>query len=153
MKTIKGDLIKLAKDGEFDAIIHQCNCFCTMNSGIAKAIRENFPAAYVADKATISGDKDKLGTLSVVMVHVADNKSLWIVNAYGQHRYGRDKRHTDYDALRSCFKLVKEEFSGMKMGLPLIGCGTGGGTWDVVEKIIQEELGDEDITLVVLEEI
>ena len=39
MKTIKGDLIKLAQDGEFDVIVHGCNCMCTMSAGIAKQIK------------------------------------------------------------------------------------------------------------------
>ena len=49
MKTIKGDLIKLAKEGNFDLIIHGCNCFCTMEAGFDKAIRAEFPEAYEAD--------------------------------------------------------------------------------------------------------
>ena len=39
MKIIKGDLIKLALQGEFDVIVHGCNCFCTMGAGIAKSIK------------------------------------------------------------------------------------------------------------------
>ena len=45
MKIIEGDLIQLALDGEFDLIIHGCNCFCSMGAGIAKSIREIFPEA------------------------------------------------------------------------------------------------------------
>jgi len=33
MKTIQGNLIHLAQDGEFDLIVHGCNCFCTMGAG------------------------------------------------------------------------------------------------------------------------
>ena len=35
MKIIKGNLISLALAGEFEVIIHGCNCFCTMGAGIA----------------------------------------------------------------------------------------------------------------------
>ena len=38
MKTITGDLIKLAQDGVFDVIIHGCNCQNTMGAGIAKTV-------------------------------------------------------------------------------------------------------------------
>ena len=44
MNTIKGDLIDLAIEGKFDLIVHGCNCFNTMGKGIAKSIRQNFPA-------------------------------------------------------------------------------------------------------------
>ena len=64
MKTIQGDLIKLAVAGEFDVIVHGCNCFCTMGAGIAKTIKQKFPTAYQADLATIKGDKTKLGAVS-----------------------------------------------------------------------------------------
>ena len=52
MKKIKGDLIALAIQGEFDLIIHGCNCFCTMGAGISKTIKSKFPNAYLADKET-----------------------------------------------------------------------------------------------------
>ena len=35
MNIVKGDLIKSAKEGQFDVIIHGCNCFNTMGAGIA----------------------------------------------------------------------------------------------------------------------
>lgn len=41
-KEIKGDLIKLALEGEFDVIAHGCNCFCTMGAGIAVAMKNTF---------------------------------------------------------------------------------------------------------------
>ena len=33
MKTIQGNLIHLAQNGEFDLIGLDCNCFCTMGAG------------------------------------------------------------------------------------------------------------------------
>ena len=64
MKTVKGDLIKLALDKRFDVIIHGCNCMCEMGAGIAKVIRSRFPEAYEADLKTEKGSRDKLGTIS-----------------------------------------------------------------------------------------
>ena len=52
MQTRSGDLIALAKAGEFDVIVHGCNCQCAMDAGIAKQIKAEFPAAYAADCAT-----------------------------------------------------------------------------------------------------
>ena len=49
MKQRTGDLIDLAADGEFDVIVHGCNCECIMGGGIAKQIKMSFPPAYKAD--------------------------------------------------------------------------------------------------------
>ena len=62
MDVIRGNLITLAKQGEFDIVAHGCNCFCTMGAGIAKSIKQSFPEAYAADSCTKKGDKRKLGT-------------------------------------------------------------------------------------------
>ncbi len=144
MKTIKGDLIKLAKNGEFDVIIHGCNCFCTMGAGIAKAIKENFPEAYEVDKATKKGDPLKLGTISTTY----KTKTV-IVNAYTQFNWGRGKQ-VDYDAVRSAMLEVKKRFSGNRIGYPKIGAGLAGGDWSVISGIIDEVLDGEDHTLVEL---
>lgn len=50
LNIINDDLIDLAKNGNFDVIIHGCNCFCTMCAGIAKVIKQEFPEAYLPDQ-------------------------------------------------------------------------------------------------------
>ena len=35
MKVVKGNIFDLAEQGEFDVVVHGCNCFCTMGKGIA----------------------------------------------------------------------------------------------------------------------
>ncbi len=62
MNVVHGDLIKLALTGEFDVIIHGCNCQCEMGAGIAKAIKSTFPEAYQADLETEEGSRDKFRT-------------------------------------------------------------------------------------------
>ena len=146
MKTIKGDLIALAKTGEFDVIAHGCNCFCNMGAGIAKSIKAAFPLVALDDSNTIKGDNLKLGTIRSVGV-TRKTSQFVVVNAYTQYRYGRGL-HADYEAIRSCMKYLKEQYSGKRIGLPLIGCGLAGGDWNIVSKIIEEELGDEDVTIV-----
>lgn len=86
MKTIRGDLINLAKNGEFDVIVHGCNCFCTMGAGIALRIKEEFPHAFRIDCTTKKGDRVKLGNISCIPIHIR-NKPLWIVNGYTQYHY------------------------------------------------------------------
>jgi O-acetyl-ADP-ribose deacetylase (regulator of RNase III) len=148
MKVIKGDLIKMALRGEFDVIVHGCNCQCVMGGGIARTIRKTFPEAYEADCELGKSASDRLGHLSQATVAVQNAKKLLtIVNAYTQFSFGLGVQ-VDYDAIRSCFKEIKTKFSGKKIGYPKIGAGLGGGDWERISKIIDEELAGENHTLV-----
>ena len=147
MKVVSGDLIQLAEDGEFDFIVHGCNCFCTMGAGIAKGIKAAFPAAYAADLVTRRGDRAKLGTCSVAEVERYVGP-LIVVNAYTQFDYRGSGPKVDYDAVRSCFRWIKQQHSGKRIGLPKIGAGLAGGDWERIARIIEEELAGEDVTLV-----
>ena len=152
MKTIKGDLIKLALSGEFDVIVHGCNCFCNMGAGIAKQIRKHFPEAYRIDCQTKRGDKNKLGTISAGLCtfeieYSGITKTIGVLNAYTQYRYGSGL-HADYDAIQKCMRKIKRDFSGFKIGMPKIGAGLAGGDWETIKVIISEELADEDVTIV-----
>lgn len=146
IKYVDGDLLKLAEEGHFDVIAHGCNCFCTMGAGIAPQIKAKYPDAYTADCATVSGDINKLGTISY-----AEMPNITVVNIYSQYdTKGRrqGKIDLDYNALRSGIKLMKERYSGKRFGLPLIGAGLAGGDWNIIEKIIEEEMRGEYVTIV-----
>ncbi len=71
-----------------------------------------------------------------------------VINAYTQYSFGLDKRHTDYDALRSAFKLVAKDFAGQRIGYPKIGAFRGGGDWEIISQIIDCELAGQNHTLV-----
>jgi len=68
IKYITANLIELALKGEFDVVIHGCNCMCIMGKGMAKQIAIAFPEACKADKETKSGDVYKLGTYSFAYI-------------------------------------------------------------------------------------
>lgn len=147
MKEIEGDIIKLGIEGEFDLIVHGCNCFCTMGAGIAKGIKTSFPEAYKADKQTGKGDKKKLGSISYAEIS-NQNHGVIVVNAYTQYNYKGRGTKTDYAAIKSCFKEIKKKFPGRKIGFPKIGAGLGGGDWEIISEIIESELAGEDYTLI-----
>jgi len=149
MKTVKGNLINLAKDGEFDVIVHGCNCFCTMGAGIAKSIKENFPEAYLIDRKSEYGARSKLGNGTYVNIKLFNHK-LTIVNGYTQYNYKGKKPLVDYNAVRHVFKIVKTKFGGKRIGYPKIGAGLAGGDWNIIKNIIDEELSGENHTLVEL---
>lgn len=138
LKYKVGDLCDALADGEVDAIGHQANCFNTMNSGVAKAIRVRFPQAYEADCETVKGDRSKLGDCTVAI-----GGSGLIYNLYGQYNYGYDaKGYTDYTALQSALIEMRDDLltgRGFEVvGFPKIGAGLGGGDWDTIEEIIND---------------
>ncbi|WP_299002228.1 macro domain-containing protein [uncultured Shewanella sp.] len=147
MKYINGDLIKLAQQGHFDVIIHGCNCFCAMGAGIAKQIRQHFPEAYIADRQTKKGDVAKLGTYSCAKVRSRQHDFV-VVNAYTQFHWSGDGVKLDYDAVYRVFTLLKQDFSGLRIGYPMIGAGLAGGDWHIIAPIIDKALCEENHTLV-----
>jgi O-acetyl-ADP-ribose deacetylase (regulator of RNase III) len=147
MKTVRGDLIKLALEGSFDVIIHGCNCFCTMGAGIARAIRDEFPEAAAADAATLAGDRAKLGTITTATVRRGAHE-ITVVNGYTQFHYHGAGTLVDYEAVRSVMRAAVRQFAGRRIGYPKIGAGLARGDWDAIAAIIDEELAGEDHTLV-----
>lgn len=135
MFLVHGDLLKLAKQGEFDVIVHGANCFNTMGGGIAKQIRDQFPEAYAADCATLKGDRSKLGHYTTATVN-----GLTIVNAYTQYSYGQFGKSKDlfeYDAFIYILDQLALEFPGKRFGFPLIGTGLAGGDAITIVEILE----------------
>lgn len=145
MKIIKGDLLQLADAGEFDVIVHGCNCFCAMGAGIALQIKTKYLEAYLADKETEQGDKKKLGSYSS---HTYPN-GLTVVNAYTQYMPGYNDLRENYAAIDLVMKKIVVDFQGKRIGLPLIGAGLAGGDWNIIRDIIKTNLKDKvDYTIV-----
>lgn len=125
MNTVQGDLLKLAEAGEFDVIVHGCNCFNTMGSGIAAQIRKQYPKAYDVDQATSKGDLNKLGTFT----QASTNKFV-IINAYTQFGFNTPGLKDDvfeYTAFALILEKLGRLWPGRRFGFPLIGCGLAGG--------------------------
>jgi O-acetyl-ADP-ribose deacetylase (regulator of RNase III) len=167
IKEVTGDLIELARAGDFDVITHGCNCFCTMGAGIAVPMRVNFNCNnFPMEHPKHKGDINKLGTidyqsqlicpvkrpLKIMGVEVLSpdygGHPIIVVNSYTQYRYGREKRQVDYEALTLCMRKINALFPGKRIGLPKIGAVLGGGDWKIIKDIIERELQDMDVTIV-----
>ncbi len=159
IKEIYGDLIQIGLDKKIDVLVHGCNCFNNMGSGIAVDVKKKFPEAYERDQQTTRGSTDKLGTYTAV-----ESKGIIVVNAYTQYGYGPmgktaefvrtginkagRKDHFDYTGFRDILRSLKSEFTGLRFGFPLIGAGLAGGDWERIMSIIGAELTDENVTIV-----
>lgn len=62
--------------------------------------------------------------------------------------YGRSGRHTDYAALEKGFDDILNyviEYDIPEIAMPYkIGCGLGGGDWNIVKSIIEQKFADYD---------
>ena len=133
LKHAKGNLLDMAENGDFNIIIHGCNCFHSMGAGIAKEIASRYPEAEDADNATSIYNYDKIGTFS----HAVIDKRFWIVNAYTQYNPSSGLDVFEYTA----FELILEKLARMlpkeRYGLPYIGMGLARGDKDRIIPIIE----------------
>lgn len=118
-----------------------------MGAGFAAAIAAEFPEAVRADNMTEKGDSKKLGKITYATVRGL-TKPVIIVNGYTQIHWRGTGVLVDYRAVRMVMRNVKAKFSGKRIGYPKIGAGLAGGDWDLISRIIDEELNGEDHTFV-----
>lgn len=147
IQYIKGDLIQGVTSG---IILQQVNAQGVMGSGFAKFLRIKYPDIFapyknITDKSTNFG-KDLMG--QIIAFQLAPN--LYVSNIFGQQFYGTDKMHTDYNALDEGLERTKafcDFFKITEIHTPMIGCGLGGGDWNIVENLIEKHLGDLNISV------
>jgi O-acetyl-ADP-ribose deacetylase (regulator of RNase III) len=165
MEIIKGDLIELAVSGKAGIIVHGCNCFHAMGSGIAGALAARFPEIPRIDRQTTAkGDPSKLGLYS--LAHVTQEtygtgtsggfpklalrplkEPFQCVNLYTQYNPGPDFIPSIFPF---ALKELNQDFAGKTLWFPRIGCGIGGGDWLKVEDQLLTLLPDVDVKVVVL---
>ena len=160
MKTIKGDLIKLAEEGKFDVIIHGCNCFHAMGGGIAKQLADKYPQVEEVDRQTTFGDPEKLGSYSVAYVEV-NGYTFSVINLYTQYKWSSGSDVFEYDKFQLYLKRIAHFLTGFptfifaskfRIGFPMIGAGLAGGDWSRISKMIEKFSEDvasyADVTVV-----
>ena len=130
MKTVNGDILTPVKNPEKEMVVvcHQVNCKGVMGKGIARRIRNRFPEVFELYRRRF----DALGS-----------KNLGTVHIFGQDRYGKEKRFTDYNALKKAFSSLSH-MENTVIRIPYkMGCGLGGGDWSIVKSLIRSELVDK----------
>jgi O-acetyl-ADP-ribose deacetylase (regulator of RNase III) len=147
IKVIKGDLL----DSSEYIIGHQVNCMGVMGAGIAKQIKDRYSDVFneyqklcsQKSPADLLGDIQKISTFDLKL-----QRPRIVINIFGQKEYGRSKVHTDYAALFEAMLKVKEVCKDKTIGLPYyMGCGLGGGRWDIVMEILEAVFPDDSLSL------
>ncbi len=144
IKTVDGNILEASED----IICHQVNCKGVMGAGLAKQIKSKYPNVYKEYKQLCTEQVDDLLS-SVQLISTNDRKT--IANLFAQTGYGRKRMQTDYDALRSCLQSLKDTVTHSNqtsIAIPYgIGCGLAGGDWTIVEEMIEDVLGDCEVTV------
>ena len=142
IKIINGNLF----DTDAEIICHQCNCQGVMGSGVAAEVKCRYPNVYMEYRKAYESDELNLG--HVIFSLTGNEKKQVIANLLGQLNYGRNKQHTSYTALQQCLKYVRNYVETWYQGQPIkiafpygMGSVRGGGDWNTVYRIIEEELG------------
>lgn len=149
MKTISQDMLRL----ERGVLFHQVNCEGHMGGGIARALADKYPhlepeyRRFCRDTRRDSDDSSLLG--KVQLVSVADE--LWICNVFGQVFTSSTSRQTSYDGTVQAFerivhareRQINSTFNRLPLYFPYkMGCGLGGGNWNIYSAIIGEFFPD-----------
>jgi len=148
----RGDISTVAEG----LIIHQVNCQGVMGSGVAKALKEKYPQMYEdyyrhAGQPFTQLEEGRYLLGDVVYTQVTED--LAIACLFGQQYFGRDgRRYTSYDAQEIGLKTIRDDLRdhpGIKIHVPLLGAGLGGGDWSITQAIIHATLGP-DVNLWIL---
>jgi O-acetyl-ADP-ribose deacetylase (regulator of RNase III) len=137
---LKGDLLET----DVKVICHGVNCQNEMKSGVAKALFTKWPEVKEGYHKFMNGFTeffDSENFLGLVNSVELENDRI-ILNCFTQYDYGNDgHRYVDYEAIYKCFKNIGGCFD--EVAIPKIGCGLGGGNWEIVKRIIEDAVGDK----------
>jgi O-acetyl-ADP-ribose deacetylase (regulator of RNase III) len=140
LNHVTGNLIDMAEQGQFDVIVHGCNCLNTMGSGIALEIRTRYPKAYEADTLATQQWKTpvaKLGNFSTYST-IGTGNPFVIVNAYTQLNYApRGIDHFEYESFSLILRKL-EALGPVRFGFPYIGMGLAGGDETRIIKMLTD---------------
>lgn len=149
LKTQIGNLLHM-KSGH---VVHGCNAQGVMGSGVALGVKNTWPNVFQDYRKLFEDGELKLGTAYPTMA----TPTLVVWNAVTQNLYGTGRRLTNYEAVATCFETVNEFLHRCRTDMslqvpnevyiPLIGAARGGGSWRVIEAIIEETM-DFSVTLI-----
>lgn len=145
MNIVTGDILSLNEYDKKVIICHQVNCKGVMGAGLAKQIKDKYPEVfkqyhtYCQSSLNYKKSSDMLG--DVLFSYIDVNRRNIIANIFAQDGYGKDKQYTDYIALQIAFRRLAYCVEDEVIRIPFkMGCGLGGGDWNTVCKIIEDEL-------------
>lgn len=138
LKHNKGNLLDLAEAGEFDVVVHGCNCFNTMGGGIARQIRERYREVADVDSLTVRGNYNKLGNwTSEEVLRKNGLGEFTVVNAYTQYNMSTGEDVFEYTAFELILQKLAHLYGTKRFGFPHIGMGLAGGNKERIMAMLE----------------
>jgi O-acetyl-ADP-ribose deacetylase (regulator of RNase III) len=119
-------------------ILHGVNASGVFRSGVAKQIREKWPWAYEEYMKAYKEGRLRLGN-----VILCGDGAKVIGHAVTQEEYGYDgKQYVDYEAIKRAVAIIRISLTTLDVAMPKIGAGLGGGDWNTISDIVEDESRD-----------
>ena len=143
-------------------IIHCCNDIGGWGRGFVLALNKRDESPKNQYKIWFNSNTPpfRLGEVQFVPYaeqDIADaEQDIVVANMIGQHGIYKDEDGNPpvrYDAIRKCLKKVRKysKRNNMSVHAPKFGSDLAGGKWEIIEKIIEEELTNKGISVTVYE--
>ena len=139
-----GDGIKL--------IVHVCNDIGAWGAGFVMALSAKW-ASPEDEFRRIPAKKRKLGYVQYIPV----GEDKFVVNMIAQHNIRPNEFGVPpvrYEAVGTCLKKAADFAKSLDDGnrkvsihMPRIGCGLAGGEWSIMEKVIEDAVGDTEVVV------
>lgn len=118
-------------------ICQQMNGMGVAGAGLALQTREKYPRAI----NEFIAKNPRFGDCMLYMI--PENNDLFMAFLVGQLGYGKTGKHTNYGALSSALHELRRliafnSYQYFPVYFPYkMGCGLGGGSWPIVEEILE----------------
>ncbi len=129
-------------DFKIGVVVHGVNCQGRMGSGVALAIRNEYPEAYNRYMMLCKNTTDKAKLLNTSQF-VTINEQLVVGNLFTQVNYGYDgKKYADLQAIKRTLEdsVKMARAYNLPLYTPLIGSKRGGLDWNRDVKPVVEHL-------------
>jgi O-acetyl-ADP-ribose deacetylase (regulator of RNase III) len=137
IEYVTGDILQ----GSEEYLLHSCNSRGIQGSGIAKLLRDTYPENYRQYRRVYEKQNNSLDLGQCIWVDVGPRV---IINGIGQENFGRDPNmvYVSYDAIQKIIQTIDDELGDeqdpIRVAMPLIGAGLGGGSWKIISEIIED---------------
>lgn len=154
---VKGDLLAFT---DWNVALHCVNAQGVMGSGIAKALRDRWPAVW-----EVYEDAHKHGGLHLGSFTVAEvEPGKRVVNLVGQERYRTDPadktRFANYEAIYSGMEVLRTTMEAAmaegrgpySLGIPFkLASDRAGGSWAIIDSMIHDLWAGSAIKTLIVE--
>jgi O-acetyl-ADP-ribose deacetylase (regulator of RNase III) len=136
MKTLDIDITTVP----FGYIVHFVNCKGTWGAGLAAQLKQKYPEAFRQYKEHLETHYkgEEFLALGDAIFCPIEKGNKTIISCFTQYDTGVTSRKTEYSAVFQCLKQFGT-LGNNSVYIPHgVGCGLGGGDWNIVSKIIEK---------------